>query len=433
MTPPVIGLIGILVLFLLLFVGIPIGVSLGLVATAGLWMLAGDSATFLKLAVTPFRLVADYNMSVLPLFLLMAQICTVTGISRDLYNLAAKWFGRLPGGIAMASIGACALFAAISSSAVACAATIGSIAVPEMRRFKYADSLSTGTTVSGGTLGILIPPSFMFILYGILTETSIGQLFIAGIIPGILQAFFYILVIYILCRHNPELGPRGPVTSFKEKIAAFGACGEIIALVVLVMVGIAVGWFTPTEAGSVGAGGAILFTVIRRRLTWKGFREACAESMKTTGMIFLLLVGAYIFTYFMTLSNLPAMLSEAITKLNVPPIVIVWIIIAIYMILGTAMEEASMMLLTIPIFTPIIANLGLDKIWFGVIVVRMMQVAMISPPVGITLFVIKGIAKDVPMSTIYKGVTPFIVADAFHVILIVFVPWIVMVLPNLMH
>jgi len=258
-------------------------------------------------------------------------------------------------------------------------------------------------------------------------------LFIAGIIPGILQALFYILVIYLLCRRNPALGPRGPVTSFKEKIDAFGTCGEIIALVFLVMVGIAVGWFTPTEAGSVGAGGAILFTVIRKRLSWKAFKEACVESMKTTGMIFLLLVGAYIFTYFMTLSNLPAMLSETIVHLKVPPIVIVWIIIAIYMILGTAMEEASMMLLTIPIFTPIIANLGLDKIWFGVIVVRMMQIAMISPPVGITLFVIKGVVKDVPMSTIYKGVTPFIVVDAFHVVLIVFIPWIVMVLPNLMR
>jgi C4-dicarboxylate transporter, DctM subunit len=433
MSPPVIGLIGIAVLFLLLFIGIPIGVSLGLVATAGLWVLAGGGATLLKLAVTPFRLVADYDMSVLPLFLLMAQICTVTGISRDLYNLASKWFGRLPGGVAMASVGACALFAAISSSAVACAATIGSIAIPEMRRLKYADSLSTGTTVSGGTLGILIPPSFMFILYGILTETSIGQLFIAGIIPGILQAAFYMVVIYVLCKRKPELGPRGPVSTFKEKIMAFGTCGEIIGLTVLVMVGIAVGWFTPTEAGSVGAGGAILFTIIRRRLTWKGFKEACAESMKTTGMIFLLLVGAYIFTYFMTLSNLPTLLSETIMGLKVPPMAVVWIIIAIYMVLGTAMEEASMMLLTIPIFTPIIASLGFDKIWFGVLVVRMMQVAMISPPVGITLFVIKGIAKDVPMSTIYRGVIPFIIADTVHVILVVFVPSLSMFLPGLMR
>jgi C4-dicarboxylate transporter DctM subunit len=433
MTPPIIGLIGLAVLFLLLFFGIPIGVSLGLVAMTGLWVLVGPSATLLKMAVTPFRLVADYNLSVLPLFLLMAQICTTTGISRDLYNLAYKWFGRLPGGVAMASIGACALFAAISSSAVACAATIGMIAIPEMRRLKYADSLSTGTTVSGGTLGILIPPSFMFILYGILTETSIGELFIAGIIPGVLQAAFYMGVIYILCKRNPELGPRGPVTTLREKVMAFGSCGEIIGLVILVMVGIAVGWFTPTEAGSVGAAGAILFTIIRRRLTWQAFKESCAEAMKTTGMIFLLLVGAYIFTYFITLTNLPTALSDTITSLKVPPMVIIWIIIVLYMILGTAMEEASMMLLTIPIFTPIIANLGFDKIWFGVLVVRMMQVAMISPPVGITLFVIKGIAKDAPMSTIYKGVIPFIIADIFHVILIVFVPWLVLFLPSLMR
>jgi C4-dicarboxylate transporter DctM subunit len=433
MTPPIIGLIGLLVLFLLLFVGIPIGVSLGLVAMAGLWVLVGDSAALLKMAVTPFRLASDYNLSVLPLFLLMAQICTVSGISRDLYNLASKWLGRFPGGVAMASVGACALFAAMSGSAVACAATIGMIAIPEMRRLKYADSLTTGTTAAGGTLGIAFPPSFMLILYGILTETSIAQLFMAVVIPGILQAAFYIAVIYILCKRNPELGPRGPASTFKEKIMAFGTCGEILGLVVLVMVGIAVGWFTPTEAGSVGAGGAILATLIRRRLTWQGFKLACANAMKTAGMVLLILVGAYLFTYFITLTNLPTALATMITDLHVPPMVVIWVIIALYMVLGTAMEEASMMLLTIPIFTPLVASIGIDTVWFGVLVVRMMQVAMISPPVGVTLFVIKGIAKDVPMSTVYRGVLPFIVADTLHVVLIVFVPSLVMFLPSLMR
>ena len=400
---------------------------------AGLWVLIGESGALLKMAVTPFRLASDYNLSVLPLFLLMAQICATTGVSRDLYNLANKWFGRLPGGLAMASIGACALFAAMSSSAVACAATIGAIAIPEMRRLKYADSLSAGTIVSGGTLGILIPPSFMFILYGVLTETSIGKLFIAGVIPGFLQALFYFLIIYLLCKKNPKLGPRGMTFSFREKIAAFKSCGDIIVLAVLVMAGIALGWFTPTEAGSVGAAGAILFTILRGRLTWQSFTISCTEAMKTTGMIYLLLVGAYLFTYFVTLTNLPSTLSGTISGLKVPPMAIIWIIIGIYMVLGSAMEEASMMLLTIPIFTPIISNLGFDTVWFGVIIVRMMQIAMISPPVGITLFVIKGIAQDIPMSTIYKGVIPFIIADAIHVVLIVFVPWLTLFLPSLMY
>jgi tripartite ATP-independent transporter DctM subunit len=433
MTPEMIGIIGLVILFALLFIGIPVGVSLGLVAIAGLWVLLGDTATLLKMAITPFRMVESYDLSVLPLFLLMADVCAATGVSRDLYDLAAKWVGRLPGGIAMASIGACAIFAAISSSAVACAATIGSIAIPEMRRFNYDDSLATGTVAAGGTIGILIPPSFMFVLYGILTETSIGKLFMAGFIPGVLQAIFYFIAIYIVCKRNPSIGPRGPATTLKEKIMAFGSCGEVIGLILLVLVGITVGWFTPTEAGSIGAGGAILITLIRRRLTWQNFIQACMSSMKTTGMVFLILVGAYLFTYFITVTNIPMALSNMITGMGVSPMAVVWIIIGTYIFLGTAMEEASMMLLTIPIFTPIIMNLGFDKIWFGVLVVRMMQVAMISPPVGITLFVIKGIAKDVPMGTIYKGVIPFIIADVIHVTLVVFIPGLSMFLPSLMR
>ena len=433
MTPVMIGIIGLVILFVLLFIGIPVGVSLGLVAVVGLWILLGDTATFLKMAITPFRMVESYDLSVLPLFLLMADVCAATGVSRDLYDLAAKWVGRLPGGIAMASIGACAIFAAISSSAVACAATIGSIAIPEMRRFKYDDSLATGTVASGGTLGILIPPSFMFVLYGILTETSIGKLFMAGFIPGVLQAIFYFITIYIVCKRNPGLGPRGPASTFKEKIMAFGSCGEVIGLILLVLVGITVGWFTPTEAGSIGAGGAILFTLIRGRLTWQNFIQACMSAMRTTGMVFLILIGAYLFTYFITVTNIPMALSNMITGLGVPPLVVIWIIIGTYIFLGTAMEEASMMLLTIPIFTPIIANLGFDKIWFGVLTTRMMQVAMITPPVGITLFVIKGIAKDVSMGTIYKGVVPFIIADVVHVTLLVFIPGLSMFLPSLMR
>jgi C4-dicarboxylate transporter DctM subunit len=433
MTPEIIGIIGLVILFALLFIGIPVGVSLGLVAIAGLWVLLGSSATFLKMAITPFRMVESYDLSVLPLFLLMADVCAATGVSRDLYNLAAKWVGRLPGGIAMASIGACAIFAAISSSAVACAATIGSIAIPEMRRFNYDDSLATGTVAAGGTIGILIPPSFMFVLYGILTETSIGKLFMAGFIPGVLQAIFYFIAIYVVCKRNPSIGPRGPATTFKEKIMALGGCGEVIGLILLVLVGITVGWFTPTEAGSIGAGGAILITLIRRRLTWQNFIQACMSSMKTTGMVFLILVGAYLFTYFITVTNIPTALSNMIIGLGVSPMAVIWIIIGTYIFLGTAMEEASMMLLTIPIFTPIIMNLGFDKIWFGVLIVRMMQVAMISPPVGITLFVIKGIAKDVPMGTIYKGVIPFIIADVIHVTLVVFIPALSMFLPSLMR
>jgi C4-dicarboxylate transporter, DctM subunit len=433
MTPTLIGLIGLIVLFLILFLGVPIGVGLGIVAFGGMWMLVGCNAALLKMAVTPLRLVSDYDMSVMPLFLLMAQVCSTSGIGRDIYTAASKWLGRMPGGVAMASIGACAIFAAISGSAVACAATIGMIAIPEMRRLNYDDALSTGSLAAGGTLGTTFPPSFTLILYGILTETSIGQMFMAGIFPGVLQAVFYMITIYVMCKLKPELGPRGAATTFKEKIASLKSCGEIVALVILVMAGIALGWFTPTEAGSVGAAGAILFTTLRRKLTWETFKLACFNTMKTTGMVFLILVGAFLFNYFVTLTNLPMTLASVILGLHVPPMAVIWIIIAIYMLLGTAMEEASMVMLTIPIFAPLVASLGFDKVWFGIIVVRMMQIGMISPPVGITLFVIKGIAKDTPMSKIYRGVLPFIVSDTFHVVLIVFVPIVVLYLPRLMR
>jgi C4-dicarboxylate transporter, DctM subunit len=431
MTPTMIGIIGILVLFVILSFGASIGAALGITSVIGLWILAGPQAAFLKLAVTPIRLVSDYDLSSLPLFLLMAQVCATTGISRDLYELASKWLGRFSGGVAMATIGACALFAAMSGSAVACAATIGAIALPEMKRLGYSDKLSTGVVATGGTLGCALPPSFQFILYGILTETSIGKLFTAAIIPGILQALFYMAAIYIVCKRHPDQGPPGPASTFKEKFVALGKCGEILGLVILVMGGIAVGWFTPTEAGSVGAAGSILITLIRRRLHWATFKVACINSIKTTGTVFSILVGAYLFTYFITLTNLPTSMANMITNLHVPPMAVIWIIIAIYMVLGTAMEEASMILLTIPIFTPLVANLGFDKVWFGILVVRMMMVAMISPPVGMTLFIVKGLAKDVPMTTIYKGVMPFIWADTANVLLVVFVPAVALWLPSL--
>jgi len=432
MSPIAVGLVGFVVLFALLLVGLPVGVGLALVGFAGLWYLISPAAAMVKLATVPFDTVCNFNFSALPLFIFMAQVGFTSGLSKDLYALAAKWLGRLPGGIAMATVGGCAGFAAISASSVATAVTMGTVALPEMKRYKYDPALATGSVTAGGALGILIPPSGVFLLYGILTETSIGKLFIAGVIPGVILAAFYMITIYILCKLNPALGPRGPSYTLKEKIMAFGGVGEVLGLIALVLGGLLLGWFTATEAGAVGAFGAIALSMIRKRLDWEKFKHAVIETLKTTGMIYAILIGAFIFTPFIAASQIPMWLSAFITGLGVSPMVIMLIIIATYIILGTAMEENTMLFTTLPLFFPLILSLGFDPIWFGVIVVRMMMIAMISPPVGINLFVIQGISKE-PMTTIFKGVIPFLIADVFHVILLLFVPQIATFLPSFMR
>jgi C4-dicarboxylate transporter DctM subunit len=430
MSPIIVGIIGFVVFFILLALGVPLGVGLAFVGFAGVWYILSGSAAIACVAFQPFLTAADYSLATLPLFLFMAQIVLYSGLTDDLYNLAAKWLGHQPGGIAMATVGACGIFSAISSSSPATAATIGSVALPQLKKYKYDPALATGSISAGGTLGILIPPSGMLIFYGVLTETSIGKLFIAGIVPGALQAIFYVILIYILCRRNPSFGPRGPSFSFREKVAAFKSCGEVIALILLVLGGLMIGWFTSTEAGAVGVCGAILLSLVRRRLNWQKFRQAAFDTLKITGMIYFILIGAMLFKYFTAVSTIAPRLSEFVGGLPLPPLAIMGCILLSYIILGTAMEEASMMAVTIPIFFPLVVALGFDPIWFGIIVVRMMQMAMISPPLGINMFVIQGMSKE-PMSTVYRGVVPFLFADVVHVALLLFVPAVAMFLPSL--
>ena len=431
MSPIEIGIIGLLVLFALFTIGVPISAAMALVGFAGLWYLISKDAAIIKMGLTPFEVVCNWDLATLPLFILLAHVVFASGLSGDLYNLASKWVGHLPGGIAMATIGVCAGFSAVSASAVACAATMGMVAMPEMRKYNYDPALATGCIAAGGTIDVLIPPSGPFIIYGILTGTSIGRLFIAGIVPGILQAIFYIIIIYIRCKRNPSLGPAGPKYSLREKVAAFGSCGEIIGLILLVLGGLMVGWFTPTEAGAVGAFGAILFSLFRRRLNWERFKSALINTLLTSGMIYGILIGAFIFKYFMAVSTIPFGLIDFVGGLRLPPLAVMGCIIALYMILGTFMEEASMMVLTIPILFPLVVGLGFDPIWFGILTTRMQQIAMISPPVGITMFVIQGISKE-PITTVYRGVIPFLLCDLVHVALLVFVPAISLFLPNIM-
>jgi C4-dicarboxylate transporter DctM subunit len=432
MSPINIGLIGFSVLFFLLALGLPVGAGMAIVGFTGLWYFLGGAQAIAKVGITAFSTVNSYDLAVLPLFLLMANVCFVSGIIKDLFNLAYKWLGNFRGGLSLATIAACAGFASVSASSLATAATMGQVAIPEMKRYNYHPSLATGSVAAGGTMGILIPPSGALILYGILTETSIGKLFIAGIIPGIIEALFYFTAVYVLCTWKPNYGPRGPSFSFREKIAAFGSCGEITALVLLILGGLIIGWFTPTEAGAVGAFGAIFITLIRKRLDWPKLKQAVYETAKTTGMIYLILIGAFIFMPFIALSNIPFWLADFVSGLSLPPLAIMALIILVYLILGCFLDVMAMILLTIPIFFPLAMGLGFDPLWFGIIIVAVMEIASITPPIGMNVFIIAGVAPDVPLQSIFKGIVPFLIADVCRITLYLLVPAVALYLPSLM-
>jgi len=432
MDPIAVGIIGLVIMFILIAIGLPVGAAMLVVGFAGLLYFLPSSAAILKVGTATWATVFSYDLAVLPLFLFMAHIVFASGLSKDLFNLAAKWLGHQPGGIAMATTGACGGFAAVSASSVATAATMGLVAIPEMKKYNYHPALATGSVAAGGTVGSLIPPSGILIIYGIITQTSIGKLFVAGIVPGILEILFYMVTIYILCTWKPSYGPRGPSYSLREKIAAFGNCGEIIGLIILVLGGLFVGWFTPTEAGAIGAFGAILFSLIRRRLNWPKFKKALIETMKTTGMVYLILIGAYIFMPFIARSTIPTWLAGFAAGLHAPPLVIMGFIIMVFILLGCVMDVMAMTLLTIPIFFPLVMSLGFDPLWFGIIMVRVSEIGMITPPIGMNVYVIAGVAPDVPLQTIFKGIIPFLISDVVHVSLLLLVPAVVLFLPSLM-
>lgn len=428
------GIIGFIGLFLLIALRMPIGAAMAFIGFAGLWFLSGDVVAFTKLSVVPFQVSMDYSLAVLPLFVLMAHIIFATGMGHDIFNLAQKWFGFLPGGIAQASVVGSAIFASISASSIATATTIGRVAIPEMKRLNYDPAIATGAIAAGGTMGVLIPPSGAFIIYGMLTETSIGKLFAAGIIPGILEALFYMAVIYIMTSTWPHLGPPAEKTPFREKIKAFVNCGEVVILSILLLAGIVIGWFTPTEAGAIGAFGAIIFSSIRRKLTFEILKTAIIDTLKISGMIYTILIGAFIFNYFLAPTNIPYALAEFVKGLPFSPLEILLAILVVYLILGCFLDVAAMTVLTIPIFFPMITSLGFNPIWFGVIFVRMAEIAMITPPIGMNVFVVSGIVKDmgIPMETVFKGILPFLIADFCHVALLISVPWLSLFLPGLM-
>ena len=432
MTPLTIGVIGLIILFVLLLSRMPIGLVMALVGFTGFAIIAGFGDALGILGTVPYATFANYNMSIIPLFILMGAFCYYSGLSKDLYDSVHAWIGHFRGGLSMATVGACAGFAAVSGSSLATAATMGTVALPEMKRYGYDNRLATGAVAAGGTIGILIPPSIVLILYAVITEQSIGKLFLAGIIPGVLEAIFYLLTIYILCRFNPRLGPPGPGTSFKQKVVSLSNSWIVLVLFVLIMGGLYLGWFSPIEASGIGAFGAFIFALLRKKLPWQSFKESLFDTGKTTVMIFIILLGAMIFGYFLAVSRIPYELASTISALPVNEYVILAIILIFYLFLGAVMDSLAMMLLTVPIFFPLILELGFDPVWFGILIVRVCEIGLITPPVGLNVYIIRGVAKDVPMQTIFSGIAPFLVADVLHVILLVAFPQITLFLPNLM-
>lgn len=432
MSPLTAGIIGIGLLFLLFACGMPIGFVMALVGLIGYVYLGSLDAGLNILGLTFYAGGTSYTLSVIPLFVLMGQFAAHAGLSRDIYHTVERWMGHQRGGLAMATIGACAGFAAISGSSVATAATMGTVALPEMKKYKYSEALATGTVAAGGTLGILIPPSATFVFYAILTEQSVGKLFIAGILPGILLAALFMLTIYISVRLNPDIAPRGERASLREKIVALKGIWGITVLFLLVMGGIYTGVFTPTEAAGIGAFGAFVFAMGKRQVTWGNFTASLAQTAQTTAMIFIIIIGAYIFGYFLAVTRIPSELADFMAGLQVSRYVILGAVVLLYTILGMFLEGFAILVLTIPIIQPLMVNLGFDPVWFGVMIIIMMEMSLITPPVGVNVFVIKGVAKDVPMYTIFRGIWPFWVAMLICLAILTVFPPIAMFLPNTM-
>jgi len=431
MSPVIGGIAGIGLLLLLFLLRMPVAFAMAFVGFVGFAYLAGPGPALGLLAQDIFHMFSSYPLTVIPMFILMGTFAFAAGISQRLYKTTYTWVGQFTGGLTMATVLACAGFAAICGSTAATAATMGKIALPEMKKYKYDDTLATGTVAAAGTLGILIPPSTILIVYGILTEESIGKLFIAGVLPGVLLSLSFAATVALLCWRNPAIGPPGAPTSWKEKLQATTWIIEAVILFLLAIGGLFMGWFSPTQAGAIGAGGALIIGLARKQLSWQIFFEAGKEGLRTGCMVIFIITGAVIFGHFMAVSTIPFLLADWIGGLRIHPTAVMGIIIFIYFIGGFFMDSMALVVVTIPIFFPVVMELGFDPIWFGVIIVLVAEMGVITPPVGVNVFVIKGIAPDVPLHTIFKGIFPFLAALIIVTIIIVFFPQIATFLPSL--
>lgn len=432
MATPMTGLVGVLILFVLLLAGVRIGVALGLVGLAGLAIVIGPEAAVIKGGVVIIETLTRYELGTLPLFLLMAQIFFAADASRDLFDAAARFVGHRRGGLAYAAVGGCGGFGAINGSSLATAATVGMVALPEMRRRGYADTLATGSVAAGGTLGQMIPPSGALIVYGIIAEQSIGTLFTAAIVPGITQMLFYILVIWLLVRWRPDLGPTSERASWAERWRSLARIWDMLLLIVLVIGGIAFGWISPSEAAAVGAAGALVIAAIRRRLGVAMLKEAFARTLETSGLIFLVIIGALIFSVFVSVTGLAGAVGDLISSFGLGPLGTLVLIAVFLLVLGSVLDGLALMLLTTPILLPIVTEAGMTAIWFGIFITRAMEIGFVHPPLGMNLYVIQGVAKDVSIQRIFKGVLPFLASDFVHLLLLLLFPALVLWLPDLL-
>ncbi len=432
MSLSTIGIIGIVLLLIGLFSRMPVGFVMALLGLCGFSYVVNFEAGLNLLARDIWDTFSSYGLTVIPLFVFMGQLAYQSGISRRLYHAAYVIAGHRPGGLAIATIGACAGFSAISGSTNATAATMATVTIPEMKRRKYDMGLATGTVAAGGSLGILIPPSVIFIVYGILTEQSIGKLFAAGILPGLLLCSLFFLTIYLQVKKNPTLAMPGPKTTLKRKIRSFTGVIETLVLFFLVMGGLFFGIFTPTEAAAAGAFLTLVIALVRRQLTWKGFVQSLSDTTKISCMVMVIVTGAVVFGHFMAITRVPFDLAGWVGSLPLPPHVVLGLIILVYLVGGCFMDALAMIMLTVPIFFPVVQALGFDPIWFGVIIVLVTEMGVITPPVGVNVYVVHGVAKDVPLETIFRGVMPMLLAMLVCNLLLIIFPQIALFLPNLM-
>jgi len=434
MDPVVVGIIGILVLLLILFfLGMPVGFAMAVVGFCGFCYAVSFKAALNMIATDLWTTFSKFGLTVIPLFVLMGYLAFNSGIAERLYKAAYTWVGHWPGGLAIATIGADELFAAICGSNTATAATMGAVALPQMERYHYDPRLSSGTVATGGTLGTVMPPSVVIIVIGLQTEQSIVKLFLGGILPAILMGILFVLTILVLCRLRPDFGPVGPRTSLEEKIKSIPGVIEAVAIFALVIGGLFLGLFTPTEAGAIGVFCTFIVSLASRRLTWKAFINSIVETLKISCMVFVLVTGAIIFGRFLAVTRIPFLVADYATSLPVPPFIILAFILLIYLIGGCVMDALGFLVLTIPIFFPLGMALGFDPIWYGIILTLVTTLGAITPPVGVNLYVVKALAPEIAIGTIFKSVSFFVVASIISIVILIIFPQIVLLIPGMLR
>jgi tripartite ATP-independent transporter DctM subunit len=437
MNPTTVGVIGIAIMVLIFFSRMPVAYVMTMIGFLGFSFMISLKGGLNLLSRNIYEVFSSYGLTTIPLFILMGQLAFNSGISRRLYDTAYKFLGSTRGGLAMATVSACTAFGAVCGSSPATAATMATVGLPEMKRYKYADELSTGSVASGGGLGMIMPPSVVLIVYGVLTEESIGKLFVAGIIPAILVTILFIICIYIRCRFAPEQGPPGETFTWKVKLQSLTGLIDTLSVFGLVMGGLFFGFFTPTEAAAVGAFGVLVVSLARRQLSWHGFVKSLYETLRTSCMVLLLIAGAVVFGKFLAITRIPFNIASWIGGFDLPPYVILSMVVLVYFLGGCFMDALALVMLTVPIFLPVVSGLGYDPIWFGVIIVMVTEMGVITPPVGINVYVVYGVAESViggvPLESIFKGILPFLLAVIVGLIILVLFPQIILFLPNLMY